>query len=63
MPALAPHGLRNVTDRPARVLGVFASATNVAVFSEPHGPDGLQVFVIGAPAPIVVPLEVPVGAV
>jgi hypothetical protein len=45
------------------VLGVFASATNVAVFSEPHGPDGLQVFVIGAPAPIVVPLEVPAGAV
>ncbi len=63
VPALAPHGLRNVTDRPARVLGVFASSTNIAVFSEPRGPEGLQVFVIGAPMPLAVPLEdpVPVG--
>jgi quercetin dioxygenase-like cupin family protein len=57
VPALAPHGLRNVTDRPAHVLGVFASSTNVAVFTEPHGPDGLRVFVIGAPLPLASPLE------
>jgi quercetin dioxygenase-like cupin family protein len=56
VPALTPHGLRNLSDRPARVLGVFASATNVAVFTEPHGPDGLRVFVIGAPLPLAAPL-------
>jgi quercetin dioxygenase-like cupin family protein len=57
VPALAPHGLRNLTDRPARVLGVFASATNVAVFTEPAGPDELRVFVVGAPVPLAAPLE------
>jgi quercetin dioxygenase-like cupin family protein len=57
VPALVPHGLRNVSDRPARVFGFFASATNVAVFTGAHGPDGLRVFVIGAPLPLAVPLE------
>lgn len=61
VPALAPHGLRNVSDRPARVLGVFASSTNIAVFAEPQGPAGLQVFAIGAPFPIAMPLASPVA--
>jgi quercetin dioxygenase-like cupin family protein len=61
VPALVPHGLRNVSDRPARVLGFFASSTNVAVFTEPQGPEGMQVFVVGAPAPLAVPLEEPVA--
>jgi quercetin dioxygenase-like cupin family protein len=61
VPALAPHGLRNVSDRPARVLGVFASSTNVAVFTEPQGPNGMQVFVVGAPFPLAVPYESPVA--
>jgi len=57
VPALEPHGLRNVSDASARVLGVFASSTNVAVFTEPHGPNGEQVFVIGAPMPLMSTLE------
>ena len=59
VPALAPHGLRNVTDQLARVLGVFASSTNVAVFTEPRGAEALRVFVIGAPLPLAAPLEEP----
>jgi quercetin dioxygenase-like cupin family protein len=57
VPATAPHGLRNASDRPARVLGVFGSATNVATFSDPHEPDGWQIAVIGAPVPLRAPLE------
>lgn len=62
VPALAPHGLRNVTDRPANVLGVFAGSTNVAVFTDPIGPDGLRVFVVGAPLPLASPLGEAVAA-
>lgn len=60
VPSLVPHGLRNLSDRRARILGVFASATNVAVFTEPKGPDGERVFVIGAPLPLMSRLEEPV---
>ena len=60
VPSLAPHGLRNLSDRRARILGVFASATNVAVFTEPMGPDGERVFVVGAPLPLMSHLEEPV---
>ena len=49
VPAMAPHGLRNLGDRRARVVGFFGGSTNVATFAE-------MVFVIGAPIPIVVPL-------
>ena len=56
-PALVPHGLRNMSGETARVLGVFASSTNIAVFTEPHGPNGEQVFVIGAPMPLMSTLE------
>jgi quercetin dioxygenase-like cupin family protein len=58
VPSLAPHGLRNL---PTRILGVFASATNVAVFSEPMGPDGERVFVVGAPLSLLSHLEEPVA--
>jgi quercetin dioxygenase-like cupin family protein len=57
VPALVPHGLRNVSGKTARVLGVFASSTNIAVFTEPHGPAGEQVFVIGAPMPLMSALQ------
>jgi quercetin dioxygenase-like cupin family protein len=62
VPALAPHGLRNVSDRPARILGVFASSTAVSVFTDAFGPDALQVFVIGAPLELAVPLPEPIAA-
>jgi quercetin dioxygenase-like cupin family protein len=57
VPALVPQGLRNVSGKTARVLGVFASSTNIAVFTEPHGPAGEQVFVIGAPMPLMSALQ------
>lgn len=57
VPAMAPHSLRNIGDRDARVLGFFGGSTNVATFAEPHGPQGARVFVIGGPMPIGLPLE------
>ena len=61
VPALAPHGLRNVGDGTLRVVGFFSSSTNVAVFEEPL-PTGDQVVVVGAPQPMAAPLAVPVVA-
>ena len=58
VPALAPHGLRNVGDGTLRVVGFFSSSTNVAVFEEPL-PTGDQVVVVGAPMPMAAPLAVP----
>jgi quercetin dioxygenase-like cupin family protein len=60
VPALAPHGLRNVGDVPVRVVGFFASSTVVSLFPE-GAPTGDQVFVIGTPFPLAMPL--PEGAV
>jgi quercetin dioxygenase-like cupin family protein len=61
VPALAPHGLRNVGDRILRVVGFFSSSTNVAVFEEPL-PTGDQVVVVGAPQPMATPLAEPIPA-
>jgi quercetin dioxygenase-like cupin family protein len=61
VPALAPHGLRNVGDGLLRVVGFFSSSTNVAVFEEPL-PTGDQVVVVGAPQPMAAPLAEPVLA-
>ena len=52
VPSMVPHGLRNVGQERARVLGFFGSATNVATFAD-------SIFVVGAPLPIRVPLEEP----
>jgi quercetin dioxygenase-like cupin family protein len=57
VPAMAPHALRNVGAGTARVLGFFAGSTVVSTFTDPLGPDGMQVFVIGAPTLITAPLE------
>jgi quercetin dioxygenase-like cupin family protein len=62
VPAMEPHGLRNVGHETLRVFGTFSSSTVVATFEEPMGPDRLQVFVVGGPALIAVPLEEPVAA-
>ncbi len=48
VPALALHGMRNVGDTPARVIGFFASSTNVAVFPEPPAPGMPRLLVVGA---------------
>jgi quercetin dioxygenase-like cupin family protein len=57
VPAMAPHGLRNAGDVPARVLGFFGGSTNVATFTDEHGPDAWRVFVVGGPTPLTAPLE------
>ena len=62
VPSMAPHDMRNVGDGPLRVLGFFSASTVVSTFDEPTEPGGPQVFVIGAPMPVVLPLDEPVLA-
>jgi quercetin dioxygenase-like cupin family protein len=57
VPAMAPHGLRNIGSEPLRVFGTFSSSTVVATFEEPQGPHAMRVVVIGAPVEIGMPLE------
>jgi quercetin dioxygenase-like cupin family protein len=59
IPAMAPHGARNASDRHARVLGFFGGSTNVATFTDAQGPQAWRVFVVGAPAPMAAPLDEP----
>jgi quercetin dioxygenase-like cupin family protein len=59
VPAMVPHGVRNVGDRPLRVLGFFASSTVVSTFPDAPAPGAPQVFVTGAPVELAVPLEEP----
>jgi quercetin dioxygenase-like cupin family protein len=56
VPAMVRHDMTNVGDGILRVLGTFAGSTVVATFEEPLAPEGPQLFVIGAPMPIVLPL-------
>jgi len=57
VPAMAPHGIRNVGPEVLRVVGFFAGSTVVHTF--PETPEGPQMFVTGAPLPIATPLEQP----
>jgi mannose-6-phosphate isomerase-like protein (cupin superfamily) len=57
MPAMVRHDMTNTGTELLRVFGTFASSTIVATFEEPLAPGGRQVFVIGAPMPILLPLE------
>jgi mannose-6-phosphate isomerase-like protein (cupin superfamily) len=57
MPAMVRHDMTNTGTELLRVFGTFASSTIVATFEEPLAPGGPQVFVIGAPMPILLPLE------
>lgn len=61
IPPMAPHGARNTSDRPARVLGFFGGSTNVATFTDAQGPEAWRVFVVGAPTFMAAPLEEPVA--
>lgn len=60
VPAMAPHSLRNLGEGPARVLGFFSGSTVVSTFTQPLGTGDEQVFVIGAPLPVALPLEEPI---
>ena len=62
VPAMAPHGLRNIGDDVLRVFGTFSSSTNVATFERPFEPGGPQVFVVGAPIAMAAYLEEAVPA-
>ena len=59
VPALAPHGIRNVGRTTLRVLGFFSSSTVVSHFEEFIGPEGENIFVIGGTVPIFARSEEP----
>ena len=61
VPPMAPHGVKNVGDDVLRVLGTFSASTVVSTFEQSfrEDADGTEVFVIGAPMPIALPLEEP----
>lgn len=62
VPPMVRHDVTNTGDGPLRVLGTFAGSTVVSTFEEPLSPGGPQVFVIGAPVPVMLPLGEPVPA-
>jgi quercetin dioxygenase-like cupin family protein len=66
VPPMAPHGLKNIGDDVLRVFGTFSASTVVSTFPESFRPDAEQgvpdIFVIGAPMPIALPLAEPVLA-
>jgi quercetin dioxygenase-like cupin family protein len=55
VPALAPHGARNVGDGPARILGFFGASTNIGQFTEELAP-GVKTLVVGAAPGIALPV-------
>jgi quercetin dioxygenase-like cupin family protein len=62
VPAMELHNIRNVGTGPLRVFGFFSASTVVATFETAMEPGGPQVFVIGGPMPIALPLGEPVLA-
>jgi quercetin dioxygenase-like cupin family protein len=55
VPALVPHDVISVGDRPARVVGVFGSNTIVSEFREGFAPTGMRV--VGTPPPAAEPAD------
>ncbi|HJR94116.1 MAG TPA: cupin domain-containing protein [Gaiellaceae bacterium] len=64
VPPMAPHGLRNVGEDVLRVFGTFSASTVVSTFEKSFRPEAEpgvpEVFVIGAPMPVALPLAEPV---
>ena len=52
VPAMAPHGIRNVGETTLRVFGFFSASTVVSNFEGFIGPDGEDICVIGGTVPI-----------
>ncbi|WP_101297266.1 cupin domain-containing protein [Halegenticoccus soli] len=50
VPEMAPHGLRNVGEEPARVIGFFPNDELTATFEEPLMPFGSEVVSVGGHA-------------
>jgi quercetin dioxygenase-like cupin family protein len=59
VPPMAPHGLRNIGDDVLRVFGTFSASTVVSTFERALDGGPPQVFVIGAPMPVALPLVEP----
>ncbi len=59
VPPMAPHGARNIGDDVLRIFGTFSSSTVVSTFERPFEEGGPQLFVIGAPMPLALPLPEP----
>jgi quercetin dioxygenase-like cupin family protein len=53
IPAMVPHGVRNVGDTRLKVVGFFSEARIVSTFEEPLQPVGAAVLEMGAPPPAV----------
>lgn len=49
IPAMVPHGVRNIGEETARVVGFFSAATLESTFDQPMMPFGTQV--VGTPPP------------
>ena len=60
VPAMVPHGLRNVGDETVRVVGFFSSNVVVSTFDQPVMPFGQRV--VGTP-PVLEEEQVPTGDV
>ena len=58
VPAMVPHGLRNVGDETARFVGFFSSNVVVSTFAQPLMPFGQRV--VGTP-PVLEEEQVPTG--
>jgi quercetin dioxygenase-like cupin family protein len=58
VPAMVPHGMRNVGDERVRVAGFFSSNVIVSTFDKPVMPFGQRV--VGTP-PVLADEEVPTG--
>src|SRR5215207_6510552 len=58
VPAMVPHGLRNVDDETARIVGFFSSNVVVSTFDQPMMPFGQRV--VGTP-PVLEEEQVPTG--
>jgi quercetin dioxygenase-like cupin family protein len=58
VPAMVPHGLRNVGEETVRVVGFFSSNVVVSTFDQPMMPFGQRV--VGTP-PVLAEDEVPTG--
>lgn len=58
VPAMVPHGLRNVGEETVRVAGFFSSNVVVSTFDEPMMPFGQRI--IGTP-PVVEEEQIPTG--
>ena len=51
IPAMVPHGLRNVGGETVKVVGFFSESEIISSFDEPVQPFGMAVVNQGAPAP------------